>query len=410
MRLKWIQPALQQAAQWALVAGFLFFPVFLALGNVALALALLLALAGGWRQRGQHIRQRPILWWALGLYAVVLLGVLYTPGPAGDVLVHLSKYAKLLALPLLWPLLQEARWRQRCSQAFMAGMGFILLSVYASIWWQLPWSAMQNLGWGGDHTVAGDYITQNIMMCFFTLLALTRAQAAAHLWQRGAWALLALLAALAITQLSQGRTGFLLLGVTLGVYALAALSGRRRWLALVGVALAMALALASSPTLRQRLQLGWQEARQSEQMEITSIGGRVNFWRITAQMALEKPLQGWGTGSYHTVWCQHATKEGWCHFGGWHPHNQYLFFWVENGLPGLLLFVLLLSTPAWLARRAAPGDRPALWGLSAILAVNSLINAPLFSARESHFFVLMLLLWSAQAYGGARAGEQARAF
>ena len=402
-----LQQHLHTGAQWALVAGFLFFPVFLALGNIAIALAAVLTLlAGGWRQRWQQIGSTPLLWWALGLYGCVLLGVAYSPAPWTDMQVHLSKYGKLLVLPLFWPLLQEAHWRQRCTNAFAAAMVFILLSVYASIWWQLPWSAQKTLGWGGDHTVAGDYITQNIMMCFFVLLALVRGQTARWHWLRAAWWLLAALAVLAITQLSQGRTGYLLLAVVLAVYVLVAWQGRGRWWALGAAVSALALALWASPTMRERMLVGWQEARTSASMEITSVGGRINFWRLTAEMALEKPLQGWGTGSYHNTWCQHVTQKGrpdWCHFGGWHPHNQYLFFWMENGLPGLLLFVLLLATPAWLARQAAPPDRPLLWGLSAILAVNSLVNAPLFSARKSHFFILMLLLWGAQAHWGRRA-------
>ena len=394
------QPWLLQAAQWSLVATFLLFPVFLALGNVAVGLALLLSLAAGdWRARWQAVRGVPVLWWASGLYAVVLLGVLYTPAPSNDVLLHLGKYGKLLAIPVLLPLLIQACWRQRCIQAFALAMGFVLLSVYASIWWELPWSARKTLGWGGDHTVVGDYITQNIMMCFFTLWALTRGHVARR-WARAAWWLVALSAGVAITQLSQGRTGYVLLAVVLGVYVLTALRGRWRWLALGGLVLVMTLALSSSQIVRQRLAQGWQEAVTSEGMETTSVGGRINFWRLTAKIAAEKPLQGWGTGSYHTVWCERVAKEGWCAFGGWHPHNQYLFFWVENGLPGVLLFVLLLATPAWLARRALPSDRPLLWGLSAILALNSLANSPLFSARESHFFVLMLLLWCAQAFWG----------
>lgn len=392
------QPWLLQGAQWSLAATFLFFPIFMALGNVTAGLALLLSLAAGqWGARWRMVRDQPVLWWASGLFAVVLLGVLHTPAPAGDVLVHLDKYGKLLAIPILLPLLGSARLRQRCTNAFGLAMGFILLCAYASIWWEIPWAARKTLGWGGDHTMVGDYITQNIMMCFFTLWALTRGQAARR-WRRAAWWLVALLAAVAITQLSQGRTGYILLAVVLCIHGYTTLRGRWRWLAPAFVAIAMVLALWNSHIARERLEQAWQEAAASSAMVISSVGGRINFWRLTAEMAAEKPVLGWGTGSYHTVWCARVVEEGWCQYGGWHPHNQYLFFWFENGLPGLLLFVLLVATPLWLARRAKPGDRPMLWGLSAILALDSLANSPLFSARESHFFVLMLLLWSARAH------------
>ncbi len=397
-----------QAAQWTLVAAFLFFPVAFALGNVAIALAFVLSIgAGAYRARWQSIRGMPVVWWALGLYAVVLLGVLYTSAPAGDVRMHLSKYGKLLLVPALLPLLAEPRWRRHCMHAFLAAMGFILLSVYANVFWQLPWSITKNQGWGVDHTVVGDYITQNIMMAFFTIAAIAQGQAATVSWRRWLWWLCALLAAVAVTQLSQGRTGYLLLLVAVVTYVFCALRGRLRWFALGGLVAAMAIALLSSHTVRERMALGIAEAEASGNMAITSIGGRVNFWSKTLELASEKPVLGWGTGSYHSVWCHRVTQEGWCWFGGWHPHNQYLFFWMENGLPGLLLFGLLVAAPAWAARRAAVRDRPLLWGFAAIFAVDSLINSPLFSGRESHFFVLLLVWVCAQAQFGPADAQEA---
>ena len=215
MFLKRIQPRLLLAAEWSLVAAFLLFPVAFAPGNVAIALAFLLSLAAGdYRARWQAVRGMPVVWWALGLYAVVLVGALYSPAPGADIGMHLSKYGKLLLLPALPPLLAQAVWRTRCLNAFMAAMGFILASVYANVFWQLPWSVTQNQGWGGDHTVVGDYITQNIMMVFFATAALARGQAARGGY-RWAWWLVAALAGTAVS----GLIGLVALR-TRGVYFL----------------------------------------------------------------------------------------------------------------------------------------------------------------------------------------------
>lgn len=407
--LKRIQPRLLQAAQWTLVAAFLFFPVVFALGNVVIVLAFVLSLAaGGYRERWQLVRGMPVVWWALGLYAVILAGGLYSPAPLADITLHLSKYAKLLLIPVLLPLLVQDAWRRRCLNAFLAGMGFILVSVYASVFWQLPWSVTQNQGWGGDHTVVGDYITQGVMMTFFATAAVARGRAAVG-WQRWAWWVCAALAAVAVTQLSKGRTGYLLLCVAAVIYVFLALQGLRRWVVLCSLAGAMALALLTSQLVHDRIALGLNEAAASDSMETNSIGGRVNFWKHTWQLVQQKPLQGWGTGSYHTVWCQQVTQEGWCGFGGWHPHNQYLFFWMENGVLGLALFLLLVSAPACASARAAGRDRPLLWAFTLIFAVDSLINSPLFSGRESHFFVLLLLWLCAQAHFGGRDAQPAPA-
>lgn len=389
------------AAKWGMVAAFLCFPVAMALGNIAMVVAFTLALvAGGYRGRWRVVSNIPVVWWALGLYALILIGSSYAPVPFKDTLLHWTKYGKLLLVPVCLSMLVEPLWRRRCMNAYLIAMGFILLSVYANVFWQLPWSQTHNQGWGVDHTVVGDYITQNIMMSFFVIAAIARGHAQAMPWRRWAWRGVALAAAVAVTQLSQGRTGYVLLAVAVTTYAFVALEGRMRWLALGSLALTLALALLTSAPVRQRVELAIVEVAASDSMTITSIGGRINFWTHTLQLIMEKPLQGWGTGSYHQVWCAHVTKEGWCWFGGWHPHNQYLFFWMENGILGLVLFGLLVAAPAWAARRADTQDRPLIWGFTAVLAVNSLINASLFSSRESHFFVLMLIWVCAQARFG----------
>ena len=392
-----------RAAQWSLVAGFLLFPAAFALGNTAILLAFLLSLAAGaCHKRWNAIRMMPAIWWALGLYAMVLLGALYTSAPAADIKLHLSKYSKLLLVPVLLPLLIEQPWRQRCMDAYMVAMGGVLLSVYGNVFWQLPWSSTQNQGWGVDHTVVGDYITQNIMMVFFTLVAITRAQASLIPRVRWFWWLCALLASLAVTQLSNGRTGYVLLLVAIAIYIFTALQGQRRWLTLGALVSAVTIAVLSSPAARARIEAGIFQASHSDSLKTTSVGGRITFWKNTLQLALEKPLEGWGTGSYHTVWCQRVTAEGWCQYGGWHPHNQYLFFWMENGLLALLLFTLLVFAPAWASKHAARKDLPLLWSFTGIFAINSLVNSPLFSGRESLFFILMLILLCAQARFGAR--------
>ena len=381
------------AALGVLVLAYFAFPVAMGLGYVSMALAFVLGLLA-WKSLRTDVRllRSPLVVSALGLYALMLLGWIYTPAPMEDIRLHFSKYAKLLLVPVFILLLQDEKWRQRCVYAFMAAMGFILVSAYANIFFQLPWSSTQNLGWGQDHTVIGDYITQNIMMVFFAILLLEKAVTSVGVKARLFYALSFVLAVLVVTHLSNGRTGYLLLIVSLGVYALKWARGWKQWLTIGVVACVIGLSLASSARVQQRVEMAVTELENSDSMEITSIGGRYNFWKYTLQMTLEKPLQGWGTGSYHSQWCEHVTAEGWCGFGRWHPHNQYLFFWMEHGILGLVLFVLFVVSPIWMTRKMPESPRRIAWCFSALFAVNSLINASLFSSRESHFFVMMTCL------------------
>lgn len=393
---------LETGAQWLLVAAFLFFPAAMALGNIALLLAGLFGILSGvwWRTR-QQWKLAAYPWLVLALYGLILLGGLYSSAHWEDIRLNYTKYIKLFLSFVFFILLAQPIWRKRCLQAFGACMAFLLVSVYANIFVQLPWSKTQNLGWGMDHTVVGDYITQNIMMSFFVVLCLWLCHHAARRAVRVAAGLAALLAVVAITQLSLGRTGYVLLLVGVVSWVFFTLQGMKRWLTLAVIVVAALGGYAVSDAAQQRVHLAVTEAVNSDSMEITSIGGRINFWKHTWELVQERPLAGWGTGSYHDRWCEYVTAPGWCAFGGWHPHNQYLLFWMENGLLGVLLFVGLLVTPVvmvWQDDRW----RPLVVSFVSMLAVNSLINVSLWSSRESHFFTMMLCLLSAQAYFGTR--------
>lgn len=376
-----------------LVLAYLTFPVAMAIAYFAMGMILFLGLLNfKFILTSSSEMKNPLVFSSLALYFLILIGISYSDAPWEDIFIHLSKYAKLLLVPIIFLLLQHEKWKKRCTYAFMFSMAFILVSAYANVFWQLPWSKTQNQGWGQDHTVIGDYITQNIMMTFFAVLSLEKAVSSIKWTRRLFFGAITLAAAVVITQLSNGRTGYLLLVVVLGVYALMWARGAKQWVAIGAIACAVIASLATSDKVHQRVEQAISEAKNSDSMEITSIGGRINFWKNTLEMTLEKPIFGWGTGEYHSQWCIHVTKEGWCHFGRWHPHNQYLFFWMEHGILGLALFIMLVVSPIWMTRNMPAPQRRMAWCFSALFAVNSLINAPLWSSRENHFFVLMLCL------------------
>lgn len=385
-----------KSAQFLLCAAFLFFPVAMALGNASMILAFLLGIFALWagRKTVGDLFLNPVVVCSLGLYLLLVLGSLYTNAPSADMWLHWKKYSKLLFVPVFVFLLRDPIWQRRCMTAFMLSMGFILVSVYLNIFFQLPWSKTQNLGWGRDYTVIGDYITQNIMMAFFVILLLEYYLNAKQIFLRIFWGVAALMGIVAISQLSLGRTGYLVLFMALLFYGILWIRRIRYMVLLLAIVAMFAGLLWSSEAFQNRWSLFLAEASNYQSMEITSIGGRINFWINTWEIIMQKPFIGWGTGSYHTQWCEHIQNSAWCGFGGWHPHNQYLFFWVEHGILGFLLFLVLVASVSWMAivyRAHASTFRLSVC-FSVIFGVNSLINAALWSSRESHFFIMILCL------------------
>jgi hypothetical protein len=72
--------------------------------------------------------------------------------------------------------------------AFAAAMAITVILTWARVFWPHP-----RLGVPGQ-AVFGDYITQNIMLAFFTLVAFQRARQSSGRWGRIAWSLLVVLA------------------------------------------------------------------------------------------------------------------------------------------------------------------------------------------------------------------------
>ena len=386
---------LRSAAVFSAIAAFFSIPWTLAGANISL-LCLVLAwlLAGDWRQRWDAARGNAVSLPLLVLYAIILLGAVYTTAPWRVVLDHWLKYDKLLLMVIAISLLaQDGKTRERCWTAFTIAALFTLASSYLSIWWRLPWSRAQTLGWGGDHSVFKDYITQSVLMALLMLRGLYLALRANVAWQRGAWLAVAALAFVCNTQLLYGRTGYVATAVAVLAFVLALVPVRRWWMALALVAVLLAGAVLLSPTIVPRVALGLKELGEVPETT-TSIGPRLYFLHYGLDLFWQKPWLGWGTGAYHGEFCRIATTPEWCAAGSFHPHNQFLFFMVENGIPGLLAFAAVFAAALWQAARMERLDRAVAFAFVGVACVGSLTHSGIWLANEglAYSFGLVLVL------------------
>jgi len=231
------------------------------------------------------------------------------------------------------------------------------------------------------------------MMAFFTVIAVHRAVGAGLWGQRLFWACTAMMAAFSISHLSQGRTGLVLLAVGLVGYALAAARGRWLLRSLLGIGFLVTVAFGTSTVLQSRFTQAIEEAQRHDVDQLSSIGHRLYNYKITPQLIAEKPFFGHGTGAYHTEICRWVEKPEWCAVFRWHPHNQFLFFGADHGLPGIALYGLLILMLYRTALRSVNRDaKVLLFSLTSVLLVDSLINSPFYSSRESQFFAYTLAL------------------
>ncbi|MBN9409817.1 MAG: O-antigen ligase family protein [Burkholderiales bacterium] len=396
-------PRLDLAARWLAVIWVFVIPLSTAANSLTRALLLLAwVMAGGFVVRWHSVRSQPLAWVSVAFFAWIVVGATYTSADGTAVLDHLSKYSKLLFLPLMLSLLQERPWRTRALNAFVCAMTITLLASMLHVAWAFPGAKATQDNAAGNHYIFTNYIQQNVMMSLFALVCLVRARWPASPGRRWMWLALAALAILNIAVFVGGRTGYLTLGACLLVFAMTSTPMRWRLPALAAVAGLAVLLYAISPQAQRRVdQVASEVQSRAEDGTTTSSGLRMGFWTGSLRLIAIHPALGTGTASYQQEFCR-AMSPQWCGLAAnGHPHNQPLHSWVENGFPGFLLACLLIALPAWLGRTAPAPERLMLFGVSAAFLVHSLLNASIFHI-EGYFFLTLLAATLPAVSGKAR--------
>lgn len=379
---------------WLVPSIYLTFSTAYALSNVFLVLALSIFVLTFSRQYVDSKRWSIPAVLLLAMVGMVLVGMLYTPAPWSWSAINLKKYSKMAyVVPIMLVLYDRPTWQARALRAFAIGMTFVLISTWLNIWWVLPWSSSKTPGWGVSHQVMYDYIIQNVMMSFYVVYALVCLDKSTRRGWKVLWGILVLMGILSITHLSQGRTGVAVLFPAILAYVAARWGWRKTMWVLPALVLAIGVLGLGSSVMRDRIEQAQVEFLHRNEDVFSSIGHRLYNWRKTPALIAEAPVFGHGTGAYHTEICRHLDKPEWCDTFRWHAHNQYLFFAADHGVVGVGLYMALIVSLFMVAGRSRnQSARTLLFSLTSILAVDSLINSPMFSAKEAEFFLYMMAL------------------
>lgn len=239
----------------------------------------------------------------------------------------------LLALPLACLFASRANWRTACGIALVA----LVLSILTDVRYPGTFSFLET-------RAAGFGVNPNIGASLVSLLLVGVLD-----WKRPtlslstcAWCLLALIGVF----MTLSRSGILVLGIIGLMYLRLCLkrNGMGTFIVMSGIALIFAgYATVSSDAARSLLPMF--DARHSrmsffsgefDAMDVRE-DSRVYLIYDYLKLISERPLLGWGTG------LNYAMDVG--------SHNMFLARWVENGLPGLAAYLLLIVMLYRIGRR-----------------------------------------------------------
>ncbi|CAM3936010.1 O-antigen ligase family protein [Serratia silvae] len=359
-------------------------PTSNALMNTSLVLAAICLL---WQRDFRYLiplLKQPLVWLPALMFALLAVSLLTQHHEYGPKMV--GKYQKLLyVLPLALFFLADSKLITRFISGFLLANAVILaISLTAGI---------GHVTLGGldpqNPTVFKLQITQNVFMAFAALIWLTRAfaQSGAHRWCYGA---LVLLATANVLLMVQGRTGYVALLVSVGLWLLLTLPHWQR-LGVLTCGLLLAIMLIFIPNrATERLTLGLAEVRncvlapaeQAYQACDNSMGQRTAFARESLRLIKQAPLLGNGAGSF---WYGNAQTG----YGVHNPHNEYLLETVQNGLLGLALFLGWMWCCFRATWRQPTACRNLLVAVLGSYLACHLFNSFLLDSAEGHLFMVL---------------------
>lgn len=376
-------------------------PISTALDNVLLALLLLAGLFAYAPEYLRTFRHRPAARASVVLFAGLLLGCAWGAASHMEAFGMLGKYADLAFVPLLMVIFADGESRRRAWLIFLATMAATALLSWAVSLGVLPVGSWMWTGASAENpAIFRSSITQNILMGYASYILILRAYWAATTRKRLIYAGLAVLTISSILFLVQGRSGYLVLLVTLlwFGYGIVRARGGRFAMRYLGASLLLLPVLlwglyAAIPHVHQRVDATVTEfqAWYPHSGQATSIGERMEFYYNTGGIVLAHPFLGVGTGGFAGAYAGRAGELGVKPTNN--PHNEYLHLTVQLGFMGAVLFLYLLYTQWQTALQLGNKQaRDAAAGLVLTLAVTSLVNTPLMDHTEGLFFAYMSAL------------------
>ena len=267
------------------------------------------------------------------LWALLIADMLRSPDARLRAITLIAVAIGVLAACSLWDLGMGMDLRQRQGHPNMLA-SFVLGASFAGVGALGAWSSRKNLGRARFAVVA----PLGAMLVAGALLL-------AHTRSMGAWIGMAAGAAL---------------------FALAFCPRRLRRRLLIAVAVALLVALLVLPRFSSAL------APFSRRLFRSQQATRLFHLQGCLDMLAQRPVLGWGAGSFMGRFSDFKTPEAVLH--GWggsitiHPHNEFALIAVETGAVGLALYALALAACALRAFRAADDGGPDRWVVAASLA------------------------------------------
>jgi hypothetical protein len=338
---------------------------------------------------------RPVSLLPLALFALALIGMLWSEGAWPERLQTLGQASKFLVLPLLIYHFERSPRGSWIMIAFLSSCIALMLVSFVVAF--EPSLSLKLYLTRAEYKVESGIAVKNYIdqSQEFALCALALVYPAARLFRSGRPGLAALLVLIALGFLANmmfvvvSRTALVTLPILIVVFTLIHLRWRAALAAVVALVLLAAVGWLTSSHLRgtvDKFAADYQQTRTYN--NATGMYSRLEFWRKSLHFWADAPLFGHGTGATRALFERAAEGQtGMRAEIVANPHNQTLNVAVQWGLAGVVVLYAMWLSHLLLFR----GSDLACWVGSLVVVENvlsSLFNSHLFDFTEGWIYVL----------------------
>ena len=333
----------------------------------------------------------------IGIWAASLV---WTGASPEDALVAFVKHGKLLTIPLLILLIKDKKEAKHGLVALLAGQYLVMVTSWLmALNVPIPWVERPS-GVADPLTqfvpYADSYLDQSIMLAGTAGIVWHFARERVSSLENTLCRLLAIGCLLNVLVLMPGRTGYILAIVTVCLVAIFEIPVRHRLVASLLTPFLLSIALYQGvPQFQERVRLAVQEWNDFGVAPVvgSSIGARLNMWKLSAAAIALQPLVGHGVGNWAPVIKElHGDKAEFV-FGPSrlsNPHQELLLWMVELGICGGILFFAFFVSLILDSRGFRLPIRRANVTLAAMLLITCLFNSPLYDDLLGDYFCIAL--------------------
>ena len=342
-----------------------------------------------------------VIWILLSILAMAV-SITWSSAPSTDTYSSFAKYGKLLLIALLPLLIRSRQEGLLALTVFVTVQAFLLLSSWMLfLHLPMPWATSSTAR--TQYAVFSSYLDQGIMSAVLAAVCWHLRPLLLHQWQQNTAVLVAVSAVVNVLFVLEGRSGHLVAIALLSMAIMWALPKKYRLLVILLPFLIALGVYAGSVKVHERANLMISEASAfgNDTNRATSTGIRLGFWSDAIQIIKEHPWGGTGAGSWSTQYNQLERARNAKHVdiaGNGNPHQEYLLWGVQLGVPGLLLFCTLIAA---MFRDSFKLERPFKRTSQSVIvafAVACMFNSSLYDALIGDFFCVLLgLLFAFEA-------------